>query len=164
MIEYLAAIILSAFLYRVPRGTGLPKSWRKVSKAHEAIWAAGTAVLLAWTTGNSWALVTAPLLMAGEAMRWSRWWPNHVTKETGIANFEAHHWRSMVKLSLRGCLLLNPFMGPIYYGAYVMQSRIPAASWAFVPSRGWTEVSEYASGMITASAWSLVWYFIGRGL
>lgn len=135
------AIFLSALLYRMPRGGGLGPGHSFVGAL---IWATGSAVLIAIALHSWLPLLSLIPLMLGEAPGWSRWWPNSA---------EASIWR----LSLRGCLLLNPLMGPIYFTAYGHRNKLPVAG-RFLD--GWTAWSELACGMVTASAYVIVLSFM----
>ena len=123
------ATLLSALLYRIPRG-GLWGTYEIKSSIGAAIWSIGSACMIGWVLEApywSWAFVAAFLTVA-ERPGWSTWWPNNTTA-------------SMWKLSLRGALLLNPLMGPIYFLAYKYRDRY---------KMGWTELAELLSGYVTA--------------
>lgn len=139
MTHYLLAILLSALLYRWPRGTGLglpDGHWlSRAPKSAELPWALGSALLFWWATGTPWSMAVAPLLLMGEAPGWSDWWPNNET-------VEPRYWTRMLKLSLRGCLLLNPLMGPIDFAVDAL------------PTPGDKRiVGELLSGAVTAAAY-----------
>lgn len=108
----LPALIVAALLYRWPRGTGLP-----FPKGGELVWALGTSSLLYAATLDPWGWAFAPLLFAGEAPGWSRWWPNNET-------IEPRYWVRMAKLSARGCLVFNPLMGPIDFAMHELGPRL----------------------------------------
>ena len=130
-------MIISTILYRIPRGGGLGEG-RSTEGA--LIWAVVTAALCAYWLGSWYPLLGAPLLMAGEAPGWSKWWPN----QPG-----ANIWR----MSLRGCLLLNPFMGIIYFWCYRNETKLPKfGKLASV----WTEWAELGCGLVTSMMFNLV--------
>lgn len=116
-IDFITALAAlgSAAMYRWPRGVGweLPEGhWAEwIPKKAELPWALGSAALFYLATGNPYAWLAAPLLIAGEAPGWSKWWPNN-------EEYEPNYWKRMAKLSLRGCLLLNPLMGPIDFAIH----------------------------------------------
>lgn len=123
--DILVFIIISTILYRMPRGTG----FRGSSFWGSFIWASVSSLILSSIFLNPvYILFTIPL-MIGESFGWSQYWPNN---EDG---------GDIKKLSLRGCLLLNPLMGPIYFITYKYMG----------PDKPWTIVSEYLSGFVTAS-------------
>lgn len=134
-------VLISGILYRVPRGGGLGEGR---SLEGSAIWAGVTGLGFALIFWSFWPLVIVPLLILGEAPGWSKWWPNR--PDGG----------SMVRLSLRGCLLLNPLMGPIYFEMYHHREKLPS-----LPGLGgWSEWSELACGIVTATAYGVVLCFL----
>lgn len=134
-------VILPGILYRVPRGGGLGDGRSTLAAL---IWATASGIANALWLQHWIPLVLIPLLMLGEAPGWSNWWPNNEEK---IRNY----WLRMGALSLRGCLLLNPLMGPIYFGFYAKRDILrPIGKFL----AGWTEYSELASGIVTAAAYS----------
>jgi hypothetical protein len=140
---WVLTILISGTLYRIPRGGGLGPG-----KSFEGalIWAL-TSALLMWVTLsalNWWMIpVIVVLMMFGEAPGWSQWWPNSPTA-------------SKVRLSLRGMLLLNPLMGPIYFYFYEQRERLPLNSGFF---DGWTGWSEIVSGMVTITGYLILFSF-----
>lgn len=135
-------MFVSAVLYRIPRGGGLGEG-RSFEGA--LIWASVTGLLSASMLWHWLPIACIPLLMLGEAPGWSKWWPN----QPGGGNV----WR----LSLRGCLLLNPLMGPIYFWCYNNQDELPDfGEWA----DDWTEWSELACGFVTAAVFYLLMWWI----
>lgn len=146
MFSYALLIVLSGLLYRIPRG-GVPIGWPEIPSALGAVlWAAPTALGLWLISGSPWALITFSMLVLGEAPGWSKWWPNR--SDGG----------SMLKLSLRGCLLLNPLMGPVYFWFHERKYRL----WSLPGLSGWTEWSELVCGLITAFSYSLLTYGVVR--
>lgn len=148
--QYAIAVLGSALLYRWPRGTGLQlpegHTLSKIPKNAELPWAVGSALLFYWATGNIVALCAAPLLIAGEAPGWSKWWPNNT-------EHEPRYWVRMMKLNLRGVLLLNPFMGFIDFAVH--ESKIPGDK---------RIVGELLSGAVTASVSLAIIHFCGGAL
>ena len=71
--------------------------------------------------------------MAGEAPGWSDWWPNR--PDGGDKQ----------RLNERGLLLLNPFMGDIYFWSYEQRHRCE-----------WTVVAELLCGMVTGLAYVIL--------
>lgn len=136
-------MIISTILYRIPRGGGLGEG-RSTEGA--LIWAVATGALAALWLGHWLPLLGIPLLMAGEAPGWSKWWPN---RPDG-----GNIWR----LSLRGCLLLNPLMGYIYFWCYKNKTKLPKLGKL---ASGWTEWSELGSGLVTAVMFNLAsWWAV----
>ena len=145
--EHIITIIIGTLLYWCPRGTGWAflvgtdtedenRHWIfRIPKNAELPWAVGLSMLVWWATGNDWAWILVPLLIAGEAPTWSKWWPNNET-------VEPRYWIRMLKLSLRGCLVFNPLMGPIDFGIYQIQNKLPGNSRIY---------SELLSGAITTT-------------
>ncbi len=134
-------ILISGLLYRIPRGGGLGDDH---SFEGAAIWAGVTGIGFGLVFWSFWPLAIIPLLILGEAPAWSQWWPNR--PDGG----------SIWKLSLRGCLLLNPLMGPIYFGLYSHRNKLPA--WPGL--NGWTEWAELFSGLVTASSYGVLLCFL----
>lgn len=145
MILIVLAVLVSAVLYRMPRGGGLG-----VGKSTEGamIWAGVSAGIFCAVLSVPWwfAPFIAVLLMLGEAPGWSQWWP-------GAAR------ASMWRLSLRGLLLLNPLMGPIYFGCHRYRSRLPV--WGKFLD-GWTSYAELLSGFVTACSYVFMAWLIAR--
>lgn len=139
-------MIISTILYRIPRGGGLGEGR---SFLGALIWALGTGVITALWLGHWLPLACIPLLMLGEAPGWSKWWPNQ--SDGGSV------WR----LSLRGCLLLNPLMGPIYFWCYQNKTKLPKLGKL---ASGWTEWSELACGFVTAAMFNLLMWSIVQWL
>lgn len=137
------AILLSAIMYRMPRGGGLGEGR---SSLGSAIWALLTGVLFAVSLNTWYGLLVGPLLFLGDAPGWSRWWPTGKNP-------------SVIYLSLRGLLLLNPFMGVIYFGFHRWRHKLPRYG-RFID--GWTAYSELACGLVTATAWALVLIWFAR--
>lgn len=135
-------MIISTILYRIPRGGGLGEG-RSTEGA--LIWSVVTAGLCALWLGNWLVLLGAIALMAGEAPGWSKWWPNR--PDGG----------SMWRLSLRGCLLLNPLMGVIYFWCYRNETKLPKLGKL---ASGWTEWAELMSGFVTASTFYLTMWML----
>lgn len=135
---YLICIISSAILYRIPRGTGFNDS----SFLGSLIWASITSVLSYIVVRyDPWLIpLVITFLMAMESFGWSKWWPNN-------EECEPDYYKRMFKLSLRGSLLLNPLMGPIYFLTYRKFSN-------------WTAVAEVASGAVTMTNLLLVLHII----
>ena|GEM_PF-2494469 len=137
------AIVVSAILYRMPRGGGLG-----VGKSTEGvlIWAGVSAGIFCAALSVPWwfAPIVAALLMLGEAPGWSQWWP-------GAAR------ASLLRLSLRGLLLLNPLMGPIYFGCHRYRSRLPV--WGKFLD-GWTSYAELMCGFVTACSYVFMTWLI----
>jgi len=138
-LSVVGVVLLSALLYRWPRGGG-PVDFGSFIGA--TIWALGTACFIAVLFADPFALVLGIPLMLGEAPKWSQWWPNR--PDGG----------SIWKLSLRGCLLLNPFMGLFYFWFYGQRHRLRRFG-DFLD--GWTAYAELACGAVTASSYILVW-------
>lgn len=130
------AILISAFLYRIPRGG--PSGLAIGSFGGALIWAVGSSGAFAVAAGSWWPMVLIVGMLAGESPGWSRWWPNRLDG--------GNIW----KLSLRGCLLANPAMGLIYFGFFRARAMLPTMPYL----SGWTEWSELACGLVTASAYA----------
>jgi len=149
MIHYnllLPIIILSGILYRVPRGTGLSFISPKLTvipKGCELIWSLLTAGGLSSAFQEPLLLLITPLMIAGEAPGWSKWWPNN-------------NGGNMKRLNMRGLLLLNPLMGNIYFWTYHNQSKLPKIKFL----SGWTEFAELLCGFVTAFSYTLVSYYL----
>lgn len=131
-------MIISTILYRIPRGGGLGEGR---SFLGALIWAVVTGALAALWLWHWLPLACIPLLMLGEAPGWSKWWPNR--PDGG----------NMLRLSLRGCLLLNPLMGPIYFWCYRNKTKLPKLGKL---ASGWTEWAELASGFVTATMFHFI--------
>lgn len=137
------AILVSGALYRIPRGGGLGEGR---SFEGSLIWALCSAFMI-WAiidAVNWWMIpVITIMMMAGEAPGWSQHWPD---KPTG----------SKWKLSLRGTLLLNPLMGPIYFYFWDVRSDLPIYNRFF---DGWTGWSEIVSGLVTMTSYVILFSF-----
>lgn len=144
------SILLSAILYRVPRGGPDAEGWRQVfgfggfgSFWAGVIWAVGTAVPMVLILGLPWWVIPAVVvfLVLAEMPQWADYWPNR--PDGG----------SFWKLTFRGTYLLNPLMGVIYFGLYHIRRYVP--DWDIVPGlaflRGWTAWAELLSGLVTAT-------------
>lgn len=134
-------MIISAILYRIPRGGGLGHGR---SFLGALIWATATGVLASLWLGHWLPLAGIPLLMMGEAPGWSKWWPSQ--SDGG----------NIYRLSLRGCLLLNPLMGVIYFWCYRNMTKLP--NFGKLAS-GWTEWAELGCGFVTALVFNLVFWW-----
>ena len=141
------AILISALLYRVPRGGPDGLWWKRHlgfapgSRLSASVWAALTAVMLVYATGAPWwmAVVVFVTLSLAEMPGYMK----HVS-ETSV---------DVRRLTLRGLLLLNPLMGVIYEGC-----RRYAKGW---PIRqpildGWTAYAELMCGLVTAASYALI--------
>jgi hypothetical protein len=141
------AILVSAILYRVPRGGPDGRVWKdwigfapgsRVGASVWALWTAGTLTLLAGLP--LWAIpVVFALLTLAEMPGYMQW----------VSSDKV----DVKRLTLRGCLLLNPLMGLIYEGC-----RRYAKGW---PIRqpildGWTAYAELMCGLVTASSYALI--------
>lgn len=135
--------IISAILYRIPRGGGLGEGR---STMGALIWAGVTGILNAVWLSHWVPLALIPVLMLGEAPGWSKWWPNNTAH---VRNASARMWA----LNARGMLLLNPFMGFIYFWCYGHRNDLPRLGKL---ASGWTEWAELACGFVTALAFSWV--------
>lgn len=133
---YILVIIMSTVLYRWPRGGGLGEGMTTIARL---LWAVPTALGFTAITGDWWTMLAALTLWAGIAPKWSLWWPN---RPDGGDHF---------KLNLRGCLLLNPIMGNIYFECYSMRLDIKKKL-----KLEWTELAELISGFVTALMYALV--------
>ncbi|MAH44111.1 hypothetical protein CL614_10420 [archaeon] len=144
-IYLILAILISGLLFRVPRGGPSKEVWEDHfgfggfgSTGGALIWAAFTACSLSYIFGLHWVyyiLFTATLMLM-EMPGWSQWWPNR--PDGG----------SFLRLTLRGCLILNPLMGLFYFGFYKIRDRLPTSGF-FI--EGWTSYAEILSGIVTAS-------------
>jgi len=144
-----AAILISAILYRVPRGGPDGDVWKRWigfapgSRLSASVWAALTAVMLVYASGAPWwmTVVVFTTLSLGEMPGYMQW----------VAGDKV----DVKRLTLRGLLLLNPLMGVIYEGC-----RRYAKGW---PIRqpildGWTAYAEVACGLVTATSFAaLLW-------
>lgn len=132
------AILISALLYRVPRGG--PSGFLPSSALGSGIWAVASGLMLAYATGVWWpvGIAVALLMFLGEMPGYMK----HVS-ETSV---------DMRRLTLRGLLLLNPLMGVIYEGARRYTKGWPTfGRWI----DGWTAYAEVACGLVTASVFAL---------
>tara|TARA_B100000678_G_scaffold237062_1_gene206804 strand:+ start:25143 stop:25562 length:420 start_codon:yes stop_codon:yes gene_type:complete len=136
--------MISAILYRIPRGGGLGEGRSFIGAL---IWSVVTSVLAALWLGHWFPLLGWPFLLAGEAPGWSKWWPNQPSGG------------NILRLSLRGCLLLNPLMGPIYFWCYRHKTKLP--KFGKIAS-GWTEWAELGSGFVTSAMFNLICYIFVR--
>lgn len=145
MIEVLF-ILLSATLYRIPRGGPDGHVWKRWvgfepgSTLSSAVWAISTGLFLALIT-SPWALLFIPILFLGEAPGYMKY-----VKLDGVDS-----WR----MNLRGCLLLNPFMGFIYAGCQKV-------TWPRFGNLmdGWTAYAELFCGIVTATSVLSVMKFV----
>lgn len=141
----LLAIILSAILYRIPRG-GPGRDWWEHhfgfgfgSLWGTAAWAGGSALLIGWASGAplwAWAALAAWLCIADRAMPYMRW-----VSDDGV---------NVPALTLRGLLYGNPLMGVIYEGARRNRDRLPRFG-AVID--GFTAWAELACGLVVAIVW-----------
>jgi hypothetical protein len=144
-----ATILISAVLYRVPRGGPDGDVWKRWigfapgSRLSASVWTAWTAGSLAYLTGLPWwvALLAFIYLTLAEMPGYMQW----------VSDDRV----DVRRLTLRGCLLLNPLMGVIYEGC-----RRYAKGW---PIRqpildGWTAYAELMCGLGTAASFAaLLW-------
>lgn len=133
------AILISAVLYRIPRGGPDGVWWRQsfgIEDVHGAwVWAIGSAVLLSAAAGIWGAFpMVALLLWLGEKPGYMGW-VNPVRP---------------LPLTMRGLLLLNPFMGIIYWAAERWDRYLPRYG---VVMDGPTAWAELACGAAVAAAW-----------
>jgi hypothetical protein len=143
----LFSILLSGFLYRVPRGGPDLHWWHKYfgyglgSAGGSIVWAGITTLLLYLViTMPIWVpLVVFAALMLGESIGYMRW----VSDEKV----------DVLPLTLRGLLLLNPFMGVIYYTAHKYRDSLPVFPAIF---DGWTAWAELACGFCVAIGYIVV--------
>lgn len=151
MIIYtILAILISGILFRIPRGGPSKEVWEDHfgfsgfgSFGGALIWAVFTGVSLSFLFGLQWYYYPSVIvfLMLAEAPGWSQWWPNR--PDGG----------SFVKLTLRGCLLLNPLMGVLYFGFYKIRDRLPTTKLLL---DGWTSYAEILSGIVTATVFTIL--------
>jgi len=136
----IAIVLISAILYRTPRGGGLKEG---MSFEGSLIWAVATCIMWAIFYSSWIPLLGWPLLMLAEAPGWSHLWPNQANG--GNKN----------KLNWRGSILLNPIMGEIYFKMYELQNenKLPLFK-RFL--KGWTEWAEILSGLVTSTSFGLI--------
>ena len=141
---FLVYVCCAAILFRIPRGTGLGflNLPFVVPKGGELLWAVAIGVFLAWQFHTPWALIVVPLLLAGEAPSWSSWWPNR------------NDGGNLMRLNIRGLLLLNPVMGYVYFWTYTRRYGICKPR-NFVLD-GWTAYAELLNGFVTAGVYYIV--------
>ena len=133
------AILISAILYRVPRGG--PSGFLPSSVLGAAIWAGLSAGLfVGLLNGPLWLVgVVFAAMMFGEMKDYMQW-----VSETHV---------DVKRLTLRGCLLLNPFMGVIYEGCRRYAKGWPRwGRWI----DGWTAYAELGCGLVTACSYAAV--------
>jgi len=146
------AILISAATYRCPRGGPDGDAWKRWigfapgSRVGASVWAAWTAGSLAYLTGLPWwvALLAFIYLTLAEMPGYMQW----------VSDDRV----DVRRLTLRGCLLLNPLMGVIYEGC-----RRYAKGW---PIRqpiidGWTAYAEIFCGLVTAVGCAIVIVILG---
>ena len=136
-------ILISGLLYRIPRGGGLGEG-RSFEGA--AIWAGATGIGFGLVFWSFWPLAIIPLLMLGETQAKSNYWPS----SPGA---------SVWKHSLQGCLLLNPLMGPIYYGWYHLDQRFGLPTFSRYID-GYTAWAELNCGPVTALSYGVLLCFL----
>lgn len=142
------AILLSALLCRCPRGGPGGDVWKRWigfapgSQAAGIVWALGSsaAIVLA-NSAPAWLI--APFFLAmwlGEMLaNYMRY-----VREDGV---------DVLRASLRGLLLLNPLLGPIYWLAHRFKTRLPNRGPLL---DGWTAYAEPAWGLVTAISYTLI--------
>ncbi len=138
------AILISAVLYRIPRGG--PDGWwwtqaLGVSEVHGArVWAIGSGVLLSAAAGIWWAAPAVALLL----------W---LAEKPGYMHFIRPDGVSVVGFTLRGLLFLNPLMGVIYWACHRFRASLPVYG---LVMDGWTAWAELLCGFATAGAWFML--------
>jgi hypothetical protein len=141
----MALVLISAPLYRIPRGGPSGDIWLRwtnnvysgSSALGALVWATSlaTGVWLQLDLSWYWLVGFVAYLMLAEAFGWSDWWPNNA------------NGGSLAKLSLRGVPLFNPIMGVIYFACYKRENSLPSYG-EFLT--GWTAWAELLSGAVTA--------------
>jgi len=137
-------VLLAAAAYRIPRGGPGEDVWRKWIGAAARFRPPGAVTwatilgLSAWAWGMPplAAAVIAGLMWIGEKPGYSQWWRGESVGD-------------ILRMSLRGVLLLNPIFGVIYALAFRLRNKLPRYGDVF---DGWTSWAELASGFVTASA------------
>jgi hypothetical protein len=146
---WLLYVLISASLYRVPRGGPGREKWQEWlgwdgpgSTGGRLIWACGTAGMLVYLTGSWWAMAAALYLWAAIVIAGGKW------ADYGPQP-EANEGRNIQKMTLWGLVLLNPLYGFAYFGCYAQRDRLPR--WGYVLS-GWTKWAELICGAVTAAS------------
>ena len=146
------AILISAILYRVPRGGPDGDVWKRWigfapgSRLSTSIWAAWTAGSLVYLIGLPWwvALVGFGYLSYAESRAYM--------------HMVAEHEVDIAGLTKRGLILLNPAMGWIYEFMRRYAKRWPI--WQPLID-GWTVYAEVACGLVTAGMFALILAIVG---
>lgn len=150
MLLFIAALV-SALLCRCPRGGPGGDVWKRWigfapgSTVAALTWAVVSAVLIVLAAGAPlWLIPAFALAMfLGELVPYMR----------GVSEAGVKVWY----VSLCGCALLNPLMGPIYWLAYRYKARLTNRGPLL---DGWTAYAEFGWGLITAVSYSLIAWWI----
>ncbi len=140
-------ILISAALYRCPRGGPGGDVWRRWvgfapgSTVASLVWAIGSAVVIWLATGTTPYFIPAAALAMylGEMVPYMRF-------ATGPAPRYA-------MASLLGCAMLNPLLGPIYWLARKGEGRLPTHGPLL---DGWTCYAELGCGFVTAISYTII--------
>lgn len=146
------AVLLSAILYRIPRGGPDEDVWKRWigfapgSRLSTSVWAAGTAGSMVLTLGLPWwvAVIAFVYLTLAEMQGYMKW--------------VSEDYVDVRAMTLRGLLLLNPLMGVIYEGCRLYGKRLPIKQ-PFID--GWTAYAELFCGLATACGVAFVLTLIG---
>jgi hypothetical protein len=147
---YVLFIIISGLLYRMPRGTQFMGS----STLGRVIWAAPTAIFAPVIFWDYYLIELAACFLY--------LWLAVIFVEKADADYgpqpEARKETSLFMMTLKGCLLFNPFLGLVNIAFYAVRDRLkPLTSWL----TGWSEYAELTNGLITAlSFFVLKWYIV----
>lgn len=141
MIDLLIPALISAVLYRIPRGGPSSGVWRRWlgfggfgSFGGSVIWATGTALAIYATTSSPfWVIPLLVVLLVLAEMRGYMEW----VSEYGV---------DVKRLTIRGLTLFNPLLGFWYWLALKNKDRLPIAQPIL---DGWTAYAEVASGFTT---------------
>ena len=138
---FILAALVSAILYRWPRGGPSPSVWREYlgfggfgSRGGTTIWAVGSALAVYAATGAPW--WTIPALAAYLTL----------AEMPGYMKWVSDDKVDVRPLTIRGLLLLNPLMGVIYWLANRYAKNWPKHG-SFID--GWTAYAELACGFVT---------------
>ena len=152
MIASTLALLISAILYRVPRGGPDGHVWKRWigfapgSRVGASVWAGVTALVLVFVTGTPW--WCAPIVFLWLSYAESSAYM-HLVSETSV---------DVKGLTKRGLILFNPLMGVIYEAARRYTKR-----WPLKPPLvdGWTAYAELGCGLATAIGTLIVLTLIG---
>jgi len=141
------AVLISALLYRCPRGGPSGEVWKRWigfapgSTVAGLTWAIGSSALIVFAAGAPWWLIPAFALAMylGEMVPYMRY-------ATGP---NPNYWMA----SLLGCTMLNPLLGPIYWFARKYEGR----EFKYGPLLdGWTCYAELGCGLVTAVSYTIL--------